>query len=70
VKGKRVRSVTPPFTLSRSPMTYRRPPPDLGADTEQVLSELGLTQGDIEALRQEGALGGGHDRAPAASKAG
>ena len=51
-----VRLVASPIKLSRTPIRYRRPPPLLGADTDAVLSEFGLTPGDIVSLRQAGAI--------------
>ena len=38
--GGDVRSVASPLGLSASPVTYRRPPPPLGRDTEEVLAWL------------------------------
>jgi crotonobetainyl-CoA:carnitine CoA-transferase CaiB-like acyl-CoA transferase len=32
------------------------PAPERGADTEQILAELGYSPGDIEALRKKGAI--------------
>ena len=37
----------------------RRPPPDVGAHTEEVLREAGLDAAGIAALRASGALGDG-----------
>lgn len=37
-----VAHVAPPFHLSRTPASYRRRPPHLGADTEDVVDRLGL----------------------------
>jgi len=51
-----VRLVASPIKLSRTPIRYRRPPPLLGADTDAVLSEFGLTPADIVSLRQAGAI--------------
>jgi crotonobetainyl-CoA:carnitine CoA-transferase CaiB-like acyl-CoA transferase len=45
-----------PIKLSETPVTYRRPPPTLGQHTEEVLRELGFGDGDIAALRAEGAI--------------
>ncbi|WP_263631518.1 hypothetical protein [Streptomyces sp. 8L] len=35
----------------------RRVPPALGQDTDEVLSELGLTEGERRRLRRSGAFG-------------
>jgi len=46
-----------PIKFSRTPVTYRRPPPYLGQHTEEVLQEiLGLTPADIETLRRDGVI--------------
>jgi crotonobetainyl-CoA:carnitine CoA-transferase CaiB-like acyl-CoA transferase len=46
-----------PIKFSRTPVTYRRPPPYLGQHTEEVLQEmLGLTPADIETLRRDGII--------------
>lgn len=48
-----------PVKMSATPATTRRAPPALGADTDEVLrEELGLDDAEIEALREEGAIGG------------
>jgi crotonobetainyl-CoA:carnitine CoA-transferase CaiB-like acyl-CoA transferase len=42
-----------PIRLSRTPVSYRRRPPNLGEHTDEVLNErLGLTQSEIERLRK------------------
>jgi crotonobetainyl-CoA:carnitine CoA-transferase CaiB-like acyl-CoA transferase len=52
-----IRTVASPMRLSRTPVAYDRPPPALGADTGQVLRErLGLSDGQIAALGQDGVL--------------
>jgi formyl-CoA transferase len=40
--------------LSRTPGLYRRNAPDLGQDTDAVLTELGITSEQIQAMRQRG----------------
>ncbi len=42
-------SVSPPLRLSGYDLTSNRPAPGLGADSEAVLAEAGLTPGEIEA---------------------
>ncbi|WP_210576066.1 CaiB/BaiF CoA-transferase family protein [Streptomyces sp. GESEQ-4] len=44
------------FRLSETPGAIRWPGRPHGADTEQVLTELGLTATELEALREEGAV--------------
>jgi len=48
--------VASPLKLSATPVTYRKAPPLLGADTEQVLAEFGFDAGAVAALRRDGAL--------------
>ena len=46
-----------PIRLSRTPVTYRRPPPLLGEHTEEVLiNELGLDENEIAELRSEAVI--------------
>jgi len=46
-----------PLKLSRTPVSYRRPPPQLGADTDDVLRErLGLDAEALAALRRNGVI--------------
>jgi len=45
-----------PIKLSDTPGGVRTPPPVLGQHTAAVLEELGMTAGDIDRLRQEGAI--------------
>ncbi|MBV9890280.1 MAG: CoA transferase [Rhizobacter sp.] len=47
-----VRLVANPIKLAATPVRYRRAPPLLGADTEDVLGELGLDADAIAALRR------------------
>jgi crotonobetainyl-CoA:carnitine CoA-transferase CaiB-like acyl-CoA transferase len=48
--------VAPPFHLSASPPTLRKPPPRLGEHNEKILGELGLRSQEIEALRNDGVI--------------
>jgi crotonobetainyl-CoA:carnitine CoA-transferase CaiB-like acyl-CoA transferase len=52
--GEEVRLVASPLRLSETPATTRAAPPLLGADTQSVLSELGYSEADAEALRVRG----------------
>jgi len=46
-----------PLQFSRTPVTYRRPPPSLGMDTDEVLDELtDISPGHRRALREKGVL--------------
>ncbi len=49
--------VASPIRLSQTPVQYRMAPPQLGQDTQSVLSELGLSQTSIDELLQQGILG-------------
>ena len=52
-----LRVIRSPLSLSRTPPTYRMPPPELGAHTQEVLQqELGLSASDIEKLKSAGAI--------------
>ena len=51
-----IRLVASPMKLSKTPIRYRRSPPLLGADTDGVLAEFGLTAAEIASLRQAGAI--------------
>ena len=51
-----VRIVASPLRLSATPVRYRRAPPLLGADTEQILAEFGLDSAAVAALRRDGAI--------------
>lgn len=57
--GAAVRVPGFPARLSRTPASYRRPPPRLGEDTDRILADrLGLDGGEIACLRTAGVLGG------------
>jgi crotonobetainyl-CoA:carnitine CoA-transferase CaiB-like acyl-CoA transferase len=51
-----VRLVGSPIKLAATPVCYRRPPPLLGNDTEEVLAEFGVSGDRIAALRSAGAI--------------
>jgi len=51
-----VRMVASPIKLAATPVTYRRAPPLLGADTDAVLAELGFDAAAIAGLRARGAI--------------
>ena len=52
-----IKNVGPAVKLSITPATLRRPPPDLGQHTDQVLSELGFSEREITSIRESGAAG-------------
>ena len=45
-----------PIKMSGTPCRIQRPAPDLGADTDDVLRELGYDADRIEALRRAGTI--------------
>ena len=51
-----VRMVASPIKLAATPVTYRRAPPLLGADTDAVLAEFGFDAAAIAGLRGRGAI--------------
>jgi crotonobetainyl-CoA:carnitine CoA-transferase CaiB-like acyl-CoA transferase len=57
--GQKVELIGNPLRLSKTPVTYAKAPPDLGADTGAVLARvLGLTGGELRALAAAGAIAG------------
>jgi len=40
--------------LSRTPGSHRRNAPEIGQDTDAVLHDMGLTQAQIQALKDKG----------------
>ena len=48
--------VASPLRLSGSPVTYRRPPPSLGQDSQDVLRELHYSDQEILGLRDSGVI--------------
>ena len=51
-----VRLVASPMKFSATPVQYRRPPPLLGEHTAQILTEFGLNEAEIDALRSAQAI--------------
>jgi crotonobetainyl-CoA:carnitine CoA-transferase CaiB-like acyl-CoA transferase len=54
--AEKVRLVGSPLKLSRTPVTYRRHPPLAGEHTQEILTELGYSEEEIEKLRREGVI--------------
>lgn len=52
----RVEVIGQPIDLSRTPPQFRRPPPDLGEHTVEVLADLGYSDDDIAVLRRDGII--------------
>jgi len=59
--GPPVGMVTTPIQFTASPTAITRLAPELGQHTEEVLLEAGYSWDEIEALRNEGAIGPKHD---------
>ena len=56
--GTPIRTLAFPARLSRSPASYRRAPPGLGADTDEILSSfLGIGDAELDALRRGRVIG-------------
>ncbi len=53
----RMKMVSTGVNLERTPAAIRRPAPEFGQHTEEVLLEFGFTWEEIEALRREGVIG-------------
>jgi len=51
-----LRLVASPMKFSKTPVSYRRPPPLLGEHTVEVLRDLGLTADEVASLRSSGAI--------------
>jgi crotonobetainyl-CoA:carnitine CoA-transferase CaiB-like acyl-CoA transferase len=52
-----LRFVAPPVTLSVTPGRIRKPAPEFGQHTEEVLLEAGFSWEEIGALREAGVIG-------------
>ena len=54
----RLRLMGQPLVFAETPTRDPGPPPTLGQHTDEILSELGYTDGEIGALRARRVLGG------------
>jgi crotonobetainyl-CoA:carnitine CoA-transferase CaiB-like acyl-CoA transferase len=54
--GGGVRAVANPMRFDRTPVDDHRQPPQLGADTDEVLAGLGISADEIAALRAKGVV--------------
>jgi crotonobetainyl-CoA:carnitine CoA-transferase CaiB-like acyl-CoA transferase len=54
--GQTVRTTRVPITLSETPASIRRGAPELGADTRELLAEIGRSPEDIDTLVRTGAV--------------
>jgi crotonobetainyl-CoA:carnitine CoA-transferase CaiB-like acyl-CoA transferase len=52
----RFRILNQPVKLSRTPAVIKTATPEIGADTDEILGELGLGEKEIAALRAKGAI--------------
>jgi crotonobetainyl-CoA:carnitine CoA-transferase CaiB-like acyl-CoA transferase len=51
----KIKIVGSPIGLSETPVTVSAPPPELGANTEEILLDAGYSWEEVEALRDKGA---------------
>lgn len=51
-----VRAVASPYRLSATPPNYRRSPPSVGEHNDEILDEIGFTQGERDGLRETGVI--------------
>ena len=51
------RQINPPFAFSETPASVRRPPPEVGEHTREVLGDLGLNEDEIRQLARRGIIG-------------
>ena len=52
----RYKQIPPPVRFTEAPASVRRPAPLIGANTDEVLAEVGLTAEEIEKLHVSGVI--------------
>ena len=57
VDGRPLKAVSSPFKLGGTPARVDRPPPRLGAHTEEILLQRGFGGDEVSAFREQGAFG-------------
>jgi crotonobetainyl-CoA:carnitine CoA-transferase CaiB-like acyl-CoA transferase len=61
-QGKLVKTVASPFMMSSTPASVRRPAPELGEHTKEVLADFGISPDEIETFGKAGAFGSGTEK--------
>ena len=61
-QGKLVKTVASPFMMSSTPASVRRPAPELGEHTKEVLADFGISPDEIETFGKAGAFGSGAEK--------
>ncbi len=51
-----IKTIGNPIRMSKTPPTYRTPPPSLGEHTESILSEFGFDREKIKEFRRDGVV--------------
>ena len=54
--SKPIKLIANPIKLSKTPPTYRQPPPLLGQHTDEILSEAGLSSDEVTKLKEDGTV--------------
>ncbi len=54
--GRQIRAIRTGIQMDGKPLTVDTPPPELGADTQEILASMGLSAEEIETLKSEGAI--------------
>jgi CoA:oxalate CoA-transferase len=55
-KAGRVRQIGVPIKFSETPGEIRRPAPEIGEHTEEILGQFAYAQGEIDRLRKMGVI--------------
>jgi crotonobetainyl-CoA:carnitine CoA-transferase CaiB-like acyl-CoA transferase len=51
-----VPQISPPFALSATPAAVRRPPPELGEHTREILEQVGVSAEEVNTLAERGVV--------------